>query len=57
MDEITDAMIEAAMRAWSQPDHNWDSLGAHFKDSLRRRMRQALVAAVEAAPSGHGERG
>lgn len=57
MDEITDAMIEAAMVAWAGEDFSWGTIVPVFKASLRIRMRRALNAAIEAAPSGHGERG
>lgn len=57
MDEITDQMVEAAMRAWAAPDFDWPSLAPVFKESMMVRMRRALAAAAEAAPSGHGERG
>lgn len=50
--EVTEAMVLAALNAWYQIDHKWKG-----DSSLKRDMRRAIEAALEAAPSGHGERG
>ena len=57
-DEVTEAMVEAALAAWIGKDFpNWRSMGETWNEALRKRMRNALIAAINAAPSAHGERG
>lgn len=55
--EVTDAMVTAALKKW--PD-NWIARTSSLDEEEARRynqMKNALEAAIDAAPSGHGERG
>lgn len=57
-DEVTAAMVEAALKAWiGDMFPTWNSAGPTWTTALRNRMRRTLTAAIEAAPSAHGERG
>ena len=57
-DEITTEMVEAALAEWIGTDFpKWRSMGDTWNQALRKRMRNTLIAAINAAPSGNGERG
>jgi hypothetical protein len=55
-EEVTDAMVEAALDIWLPSSPGWRD-DKSWALELRTEMRRAISAALDAAPSGHGERG
>lgn len=55
-EQVTKAMSEAMLFSWFGP--RWaEGAPEEWADILRNKARIAITAALDAAPSGHGERG
>lgn len=56
MMQVTAKMVDAAIDSWMYPYRLWRD-DQEFAAGLRIEMCDAIDAALDAAPSGYGERG